>query len=146
MHVRADAARKHPMPSRRGLVHSFAESSVKSQLQKSLELNLPSTSSLACQETLDHRVRILTERVMDTLCESAAAAPCPGEDLGELSPAAVIIDAWTVSTSAGETRKPKEGWKWWSLPKKIKPFKNKVGYLCISLYRAELIVYPMGTE
>ncbi|XP_062336430.1 uncharacterized protein LOC134035574 [Osmerus eperlanus] len=114
-----------PMPSRQELIHSYAESSVKSQLQKSLELNLPSTSSLACQETLDRTVRILTERVMDTLCESAAAAPCPGEDLGELSPAAVIMDAGTASTSAGETRKAKKGLKWWSLPKKAKLFKNK---------------------
>ncbi|XP_062309576.1 uncharacterized protein LOC134013848 [Osmerus eperlanus] len=114
-----------PMPSRQELIHSFAESSVKSQLQKCLELTLPSTSSLACQETLDRTVRILTERVMDTLCESAAAAPCPGEDLGELSPATVIIDAGTASTSAGETRKPKKGLKWWSLPKKAKLFKNK---------------------
>ncbi|XP_067084533.1 uncharacterized protein [Osmerus mordax] len=114
-----------PMPSRQELIHSFAESSVKSQLQKSLELNLPSTSSLACQETLDRTVRILTERVMDTLCESAAAAPCPGEDLGELSPAEVIMDAGTASTSAGETRKAKKGLKWWSLPKKAKLFKNK---------------------
>jgi len=134
-----------PMPSRQELIHSYAESSVKSQLQKSLELNLPSTSSLACQETLDRTVRILTERVMDTLCESAAAAPCPGEDLGELSPAAVIMDAGTASTSA-ETRKAKKGLKWWSLPKKAKLFKNKVGYLCNRAYRAELIVYRMSTE
>ncbi|XP_046899605.1 uncharacterized protein LOC124483285 [Hypomesus transpacificus] len=114
-----------PMPSRQELIHSFAESSVKGQMQKSLEVNLPSTSSLSCQETQDRTVRILTERVMDdTLCESAAAAPCPGADLGELSPAAVIIDAGTASTSAGETRKPKKGLKW--LSKKAKLFKNKV--------------------
>ncbi|XP_046894365.1 uncharacterized protein LOC124479600 [Hypomesus transpacificus] len=115
-----------PMPSRQEPIHSCAESSVQGQLQKSLEVNLPSTSSLACQETQDRTVRILTERVMDdTLCESAAAAPCPGADLSELSPAAVIIDAGTASTSAGETRKPKKGLeKWWS--KKAKLFKNKV--------------------
>ncbi|XP_046894369.1 uncharacterized protein LOC124479601 [Hypomesus transpacificus] len=113
------------MPSRQEPIHSCAESSVQGQLQKSLEVNLPSTSSQACQETQDRTVRILTERVMDdTLCESAVAALCPGADLGELSPAAVIIDAGTASTSARETRKPKKGLKW--LSKKAKLFKNKV--------------------